>query len=91
MIKCQGADPGTVPHLDVKPRSGSSRLCVNLFPVDVTLADSGELFHLDPSAAMTHWHLGHSGLEPFQLWNRGAGSWDLDSTGDHLQTNTWWV
>lgn len=91
VIKCRGADPGTVPHLDVKPRSGSSRLRVNLFPVDVILADSGELFHLAPGTALTHWHLGHSGLEPFQLWNRGAGSWDLDSTGDHLQTHTWRV
>lgn len=66
-------------------------LRVNLFPVDVLLADGEELFHLAPGTALTHWHFGHSGLQPFQLWNRGAGSWDLGSTGDHLQTHTWRV
>lgn len=56
--------------------SVSSCLHVILLPVNVLVADSWELFHLATSSTLTHSWIGHSGLDLFKLWNRGAKSWD---------------
>lgn len=58
-IKCQGADPGTV---------SSSGLRVDLLILILLLfyqQTVGNFYH-----PLTHRHFGHSGLQPFQLWNR---------------------
>lgn len=60
------ADPGAVSHLCFC--SVSSR--VISFPVDVWLADSGELFHLANSSTLTHSEV----MELFKLWNCWARS-----------------
>lgn len=54
----------------------SSCLHVLLFPVDILVADSRELFHLATSSTLTHSRVGHSGLDLFKLCNCGARSLD---------------